>query len=62
VEFPFAERHQPVIPLLGGLDRLPELRRTVLPSAFGMAKTAEAPDRFGHAGCRATVVDHYETR
>src|SRR5215203_6083006 len=51
---PFAVRDRSMIPLLGGLDRLPSPRRTAPPTTFGMAGTSETSDRFEHVSCRAT--------
>ncbi|GAA1965359.1 helix-turn-helix transcriptional regulator [Catenulispora subtropica] len=45
MELPFAALHQLCVPLLGSLDRVPELQRDALSTAFGL-RTGPAPDRF----------------
>lgn len=43
---PFAGLHQLVLPVFGGVERLPAPQRTVLLAAFGMTEDTEAPERF----------------
>lgn len=45
MELPFAALHQLCLPLLGSLDRVPELQRDALGTAFGL-RAGPAPDRF----------------
>ena len=45
-QLPFAGLHQLLLPVLGHADRLPQLQHAALLAAFGMAESAEAPDRF----------------
>ena len=45
MELSYAGLHQLCIPLLGGLDQLPEPQREALGTAFGL-RAGDAPDRF----------------